>query len=196
MTATSHTESNRAGLWGGLSVATAATILGLKLSGAIGSGTAYVLAVIPVVLMFACFRAGVRQSRSGPGESRAAVRYLKGIMASSLAYMLGLGAAIWLWRHAEPSTAATWLLAMLPIVPIFWMLYVMGRYVVEESDEYLRHRAIMASLVGLGFVLAIGCFWGFLKTFELVPHVPGYWAVPIWALGMGIGQAWMSRGQA
>ena len=42
---------------------------------------------------------------------------------------------------------------------------------------------------------AIGSFWGFLETFELVPHVPGWWAVPIWALGMGLGQAWQSLGQ-
>ena len=44
-------------------------------------------------------------------------------------------------------------------------------------------------------MLAIGSFWGFLETFELVPHVPGWWAVPIWAIGMGLGQAWQSMGQ-
>ncbi|MEZ5680837.1 MAG: hypothetical protein R3E14_06015 [Erythrobacter sp.] len=190
---TSSSSASRASRWGGLSVATGAAILGLKLADAIGPGTAYLLAIIPLVLLFLCYRASLDAANSGAGASRAAARYTIGIMASSLAYMLGLGVAMWVWRNLEPSTELTWLLAMLPIIPIFWMIFVMGRYVAEETDEYLRHRAIMASLVGLGFVLAIGSFWGFLETFELVPHVPGWWSVPIWALGMGVGQFWQSR---
>lgn len=186
----------RAGLWGGLAVGTAGAVLGLRLSGAIDSTTGYLLALVPVALMFVYYRAAQRAGRGhdGAGVSSAVRRYLRGMMASALAYMLGLGVALWVWRNLEPSQAVTWLLAMLPILPIFWMIYVMGRYVAEETDEYLRHRAIMASLVGLGFVLAIGSFWGFLETFELVPHVPGWWAVPIWAVGMALGQFWQSRG--
>ena len=51
---------------------------------------------------------------------------------------------------------------------------------------------MLASLIGLGLVLSAGSFWGFLETFGLVPHVPGWWAVPIWAIGMGLGQAWLA----
>lgn len=196
MTNRSQSSALSAARWGGLSVATGVAILALKTTGAIDGATTYVLAIVPLVLLFACFRASLAASRSGRGASKASVRYIKGIMASSLAYMLGLGVALWVWRNMEPSTAVTWLLALLPIIPIFATIYVMGRYIVEEQDEYLRHRAIMASLVGLGFVLAIGSFWGFLETFDLVPHVPGWWSVPIWALGMGVGQAWMSRSGA
>ncbi|MXP10666.1 hypothetical protein [Pseudoblastomonas halimionae] len=179
---------SRAGLLGGMMLGTAAAILGLKISGAINQSTAYILAIIPVALMFAFFRHAHGAAKTGKGASTAAARYTRGIMASSLAYMLGLGIALWVWRNLDPSIGLTWVLAMLPIIPIFWMIYVMGRYIAEEADEYLRHRAIMASLVGLGAVLAIGSFWGFLETFELVPHVPGWWAVPIWAFGMGIAQ--------
>ncbi len=188
-----RTSGRRAALWGGLSVATGLAILILKISDAINPQTAYIFAIVPVALMILCFRASLEEARAGSSVSKPGIRYVKGIMASSLAYLLGLGIALWIWRNHDPATGVTWLLAMLPILPIFWMLYVMGRYLAEESDEYLRHRFIMASLVGLGFVLAIGSFWGFLETFELVPHVPGWWSVPIWALGMGIGQAWQSR---
>ncbi len=188
-------RSSRPGLWAGLAIGTAAVIFGLKSAGAIDQGTATLLATIPLVLMLALYRS-IRRARACDGHvNRAASRYLFGIMATSFAYVLGLGIAMWTFRNLDPSVGLTWLLAMLPIVPILAMIYVMGRYVVEERDEYLRHRAIMASLVGLGFVLAIGSFWGFLETFELVPHVPGWWAVPIWALGMGLGQAWQSLGQ-
>ena len=196
MSAAVRTNS-RPGLWAGLMLGTGGLILGLKATGAINQSTAYILAIIPIVLMFATFRAltTARQSPCGGAANRATSRYLNGIMATSVAYVLGLGIAMWVFRNLDPSTGVTWLLAMLPIFPILAMIYVMGRYVVEEQDEYLRHRAIMASLVGLGFVLAIGSFWGFLETFELVPHVPGWWAVPIWAVGMGLGQAWQSIAQ-
>ena len=193
---TDHTKTEARGpVLGGLMLASAGVILGLKASEAIDATTAYILAIIPVALMFAFFRHAQRGATRGPGASTAAARYLTGIFASSLAYMLGLGVALWTWRNHEPSVALTWGLAMLPILPILWMIWVMGRYVVEEQDEYLRHRAIMASLIGLGFVLAIGSFWGFLETFELVPHMPGWWAVPIWAAGMAIGQMWQRRSE-
>jgi hypothetical protein len=36
-------------------------------------------------------------------------------------------------------------------------------------------------------MLAVTCVWGFLETFELVPHVPMYWAFITWCAGLGIG---------
>lgn len=180
------------GFWAGLFLASAATVIGLKLSGAVEGGTAYLLFLIPTALLLPLYRATQRCERAQGSSSPAVVRYNRGTLLSTLAYLLGLGLAMWVWRNLEPSTGVTWLLAMLPIVPILGFIYVMGRYIVEEADEYLRHRAVMASLVGLGLVLSLGSFWGFLETFELVPHVPGWWTVPVWALGMGAAQAWMS----
>ncbi|GMM91948.1 hypothetical protein [Qipengyuania sp. MTN3-11] len=193
MTVAGEREANRGPMYGGLMLASAATILGLRASDAIDATTAYMLALVPVALMFVVFRRARRSATKGPGASTAVARYLTGIFASSLAYMFGLGIALWAWRSLEPSTVLTWALAMLPIAPILWMIWVMGRYIVEEQDEYLRHRAIIASLVGLGFVLAIGSFWGFLETFELVPHMPGWWAVPVWAAGTAVGHLWQHR---
>lgn len=185
-----------AGFWVGLFVASVATVVGLKASGAVEGGTAYLLFLIPTALLLPLYRATQRCARARGSSSPAMVRYNRGTLLSSLGYILGLGVALWVWRNLEPSTEVIWLLAMLPIVPILGLIYVMGRYIVEEADEYLRHRAIMASLVGLGLVLSLGSFWGFLETFELVPHVPGWWTVPVWALGMGLAQAWMSRSEA
>ena len=191
---TGAVRTSRPGLWGGLMIGTAAVILGLRSSGAINGPTAYILAIIPIVFMFVTARslASARNPACGPAGNRAARRYTTGMMATSIAYMLGLGIAIWTFTNLEPSVAVTWGLAMLPIAPILAMIYVMGRYIVEEQDEYLRHRAIIASLIGLGFVLAIGSFWGFLETFEVVPHIWAWWVFPVWAIGMGLGQCWMA----
>lgn len=186
---TAPRQGSRPGQWIGLFVAGSAAVAGLKLSDAINSTTGFILFAGVAGLLIPFSRS---LARRGPGcVSPAVVRYNKGIAASSLLYVLGLGAAITLDRQMELAGIAAFLVALMPVVPILWMIFVMGRYLTEEQDEYLRYRAMLASLIGLGFVLAIGSFWGFLETFGLVPHVPGWWAVPIWALGMGLGQAWM-----
>ncbi len=187
------TSARSTGFWVGLFLGSVGAVMGLKLSDAVEGGTAYLLFLVPTALLVPLYRSIQSHAGTRGCSSPAARRYNRGTLLSSLGYVLGLGIALWVWRNLEPSVGVTWLLAMLPIVPIFALIYVMGRYIVEESDEYLRHRAIMASLVGLGCVLAFGSFWGFLETFALVPHVPGWWTVPAWALGMGLAQAWMSR---
>ena len=60
----------------------------------------------------------------------------------------------------------------------------MGRYIVEETDEFLRQRAILAAMGGLGALLSVASVWGILAEFDLVPQSEGWMAVPVWALGM------------
>jgi hypothetical protein len=105
--------------------------------------------------------------------------------------VLGLGGATLLHENVALGRPATWAVAFLPILPIFGMIWVMARYFREESDEYLRHRAVFAALVSLGLVLGLGSFWGFLESFGLVPHAPGWWTVPVWGMGLGLAQLWM-----
>jgi hypothetical protein len=33
----------------------------------------------------------------------------------------------------------------------------------------------------------VATFYGFLDTFQLVPHVEGWAAVPLWAIGLAVG---------
>jgi hypothetical protein len=188
------TQRRSAAIWGGAFLASSGALAGLAFSEAIDRSTTLILALIPVALMIAFYRAAQRANTTPGSAGSAQARYTRGILMSSLAYMLGLGIALSVWRNYDVSQAATFLLALMPVLPIFGMIWVMARYLHEERDEYLRHRAIMASLGGLAAVLAIGSFWGFLETFELVPHVPGWWAVPIWAVGMGVTQCiWSIR---
>ncbi|MGV3554710.1 MAG: hypothetical protein ACO1OD_05595 [Croceibacterium sp.] len=179
---------SRPGLWIGLFLASAGVIAALKLTDAIDEPTGFILFAGATGLLIPYARSLSRKRDTG----RAIVRYSKGIAASSLLYVLGLGLAITLDRRMDLTGAAAFLVALLPAVPILLMVWVMGRYLAEEQDEYLRYRAMIASLVGLGLLLSVGSFWGFLETFGLVAHAPGWWAVPVWAIGMGVGQAWMA----
>ena len=181
-------SQRRPGLWIGLFLASSAVIAVLKVSDAINPPTAFILFAGATGLLIPY----ARSLSSKPGTGRAIARYTKGIAVSSLLYVLGLGLAITLDRRGELSGATAFLVALMPAAPILGMVWVMGRYLHEEQDEYLRYRAMIASLIGLGLVLSVGSFWGFLETFGLVPHVPGWWAVPIWAIGMGLGQAWLA----
>lgn len=182
-------SKSRPTVWIATFLAASTIIAVLRITDAINSSTGFILFTGACCLLFGYSRSLSRKRwAAGP----AVVRYTKGIAASSLLYVLGLGLAITLDRRSELVGATAFLVALLPVIPILGMIWVMGRYLVEEQDEYLRHRATIASLIGLALVLSVGSFWGFLETFGLVPHVPGWWAVPIWAIGMGLGQAWMS----
>lgn len=178
-------------LWAGLLALSFGLIAALRLSDAIDETTGFILLVVPAGLLIPLFRAIAGQTAASGAGSAATLRYTKGVMISAAGYMLGLGIAITLHERQGLAGLSGFLVAMLPVVPIFGMIYVMGRYLAEERDEYLRYRAVIAALVGLALVLGVGSFWGFLETFGMVPHVPGWWAVPIWAIGLGIGQCWM-----
>lgn len=184
------TPRSKPGLWLGLFFAAIAVIAVLKTTAAINPGTAYMLLAGSFCLLVPFVRA-TRRNR-GACSSPAAARYTKGIAISSALYVAGLGIAVYLDNRMELEGPAGFLVALLPVLPIFGMIWVMARYLMEETDEYLRHLAMIGALCGLGLVLGVGSFWGFLETFGMVPHVPGWWAVPIWAVGMGLGRAFMS----
>lgn len=188
--------STRPGLWGGLMIATAAAILGMKLGGMIEGATPYILLIAPLALGILYFRSLQGSSGACGAASPALVRYNRGIMLTSLGYMLGMGIAIAVWNRTTLSDPLIFAISLLPALPTFAMIAVMARYLAEEADEYLRHRAIIAALWGLGGVLALGTFWGFMEMFGLVPHIWAWWVMPVWALGMGIGQYWQGRADA
>lgn len=185
------TRRSRPWIWMAQFLVASVVIGFLKVTGAIDATTAFILFVAATGLVVSYAFSLAR--KRGPGAPGAAiVRYTKGIAITSLLYVFGLGIAITLDKRMELEGAAAFLVALMPVLPILGMIWVMGRYLVEEQDEYLRHKAIIASLVGLALVLGFGSFWGFLEQFGLVPHAAGWWAVPVWAIGMGLGQCWMA----
>ena len=122
-----------------------------------------------------------------PRFNAAQRRYNKRVIGLSLLYALLLVAAIMVFKRMHPSGPLAWLLAILPALPIMAIVAAMGRYLVEESDEYLRAMEVRKSLIATGFMLTVTTGWGFLQSFELLPHVDFYWAAIIWFGGLGVG---------
>ena len=174
--------------WGGLFVA---AMVGMALLGTLGGieGPARTIGMIaPMVLLIPMVKAAERRGAASGCVNPVIVRYNRRVLFASFGSVLCLGIAISIWNRTEVSGPAAVALALLPSLPTFGMIWAMGRYLVEETDEYLRHRAIMAALLSLGLVLAIGIFWGFLEMFEVVPHIWAWWILPVWAIGLGIAQ--------
>lgn len=142
----------------------------------------------PMLLIIPYIRAVERQRAYSGCHSPAMQRYNRRAIVFALAYMATLFGAISANDALQPRGALAWLLAILPSLPVVYMVYAMGRYLAEEEDEYLRMKTVTGALIGTGLLLIVATSWGFLESFGLVTHQPGWWAVPVWAIGLGIGQ--------
>lgn len=182
--------------WGVMFVAAMIGAGVLNVSNAIEGPAATILMIVPMVLLVPFVRAAERRSAAKGCMNPVIIRYNRRILLASFGYVLGLGIAITLWKQFEPPVPVSFALALLPTLPTFFMIWAMGRYLVEETDEYLRFQTIRAALMSLGMVLAVGLFYGFLEVFKLVPHIEAYWVLPVWAIGLGFAQLWMKvRGE-
>ena len=162
--------------------AAAAAIISLDL-GWIGT---VLMAVLVIVFGYTLFRAGEQRAKATGNFSIAMGRYNRRMMAAGAFYVVGLFAAIWAHDTLELSGPAAFAAAFLPSIGVLWMVWAMGRLLAEEQDEYLRHRLVRSSLFGLGTLLTLATVWGFFEQFDLVPHVPTWAAVPVFALGLGL----------
>jgi hypothetical protein len=83
-------------------------------------------------------------------------------------------------------SAPGYALAVLPALPIIAIFVLVGRYLIEEQDEYLRMRMVRQILWATGLTLAATTLWGFLEDAGL-PHVPMFYVSVFWFAGLGIG---------
>ena len=114
-------------------------------------------------------------------------RYNRRVLGLSLAYAGALIGVSFVFRSSPPTGALAWALALLPALPLVGIVIAMGRYLVEESDEYLRAVESRKALIATGFMLIVTTCWGFLQSFDQVPRVDFYWAAILWFGGLGLG---------
>ena len=104
----------------------------------------------------------------------------------SLLYALFLIGAVYAFKHHLLSGIAAYIAAILPALPIIGIFAAMGRYLVEEQDEYVRMLMVHQTLWASGFALSVATIWGFLENFDLVDHVDSYYVVILWFVGLGL----------
>ena len=128
-----------------------------------------------------------QQGEPSPALAEHDLRTLMAVFA----YVFCMGAAVALGKAIGPGSPWLWLVALLPTLPILFIIWAMGRYLAEETDEFLRHRAVNAALIGLAAVLVLATVWGTFEQFKLVPHAPGWWLVPAFAVARDTAKAWL-----
>jgi hypothetical protein len=114
-------------------------------------------------------------------------RYNWRVIWLSLLYVAFLLPAVYGFKHQLVAQPFVYLVAILPALPIVGIFAALGRYLVEEQDEYVRMLMVRQILWASGLTLSIATAWGFLDNFGLVGHADGYWLIAIWFAGLGIG---------
>jgi hypothetical protein len=149
------------------------------------------LVVLPALFGLPMWReAQLDRKQQGEPSPALAEHDLRTLMAV-FAYIACMGGAVALGKAIGPGSPWLWLVALLPILPILAIIWTMGRYLAEETDEFLRHRAVNAALIGLAAVLVLATVWGTLELFGLVPHAASWWLVPAFAVARDAGKAWL-----
>jgi len=114
-------------------------------------------------------------------------RYNWRIIWLSLLYCAFLLPAVYGFKHHLIPGGLRYVAAVLPALPIVGLFIAMGRYLVEEQDEYVRMLRVREMLWAMGFTLSCATIWGFLDGFGLVGRADGYWIVILWYFGQAIG---------
>jgi hypothetical protein len=114
-------------------------------------------------------------------------RYNWRVILLSGAYAVFLLGAVYGFKHELVPTLLKYPVAILPALPIIGIFVAIGRYLIEEQDEYVRMLMVRQILWASGFALSCATIWGFLDNFGLVGHADGYYVVIAWFFGLGLG---------
>lgn len=114
-------------------------------------------------------------------------RYNRRVLILSVVYAATLFPAVYLLSRQLVSGVPAYVVAVLPALAVSGFFWAMARYLVEETDEYLRLLQVRQLLVATGIALTAATIWGFLEGFDLVHHLVAYaWPI-VWFGGLGLG---------
>ena len=119
--------------------------------------------------------------------SPAGKRYNKRVVWLSLLYAAFLMSAVYGFNRQLLTGPLAYLAAILPALPIIGIFVAMGRYLVEEQDEYVRMLMVRQTLWASAFALSVATVWGFLESFDMVGHVDAFYIAVLWFGGLGLG---------
>jgi hypothetical protein len=114
-------------------------------------------------------------------------RYNWRVVWLSLLYAAFLIGAVYGFKHQLIPASVKYVVAVLPALPIIGIFVAIGRYLVEEQDEFVRMLMVRQTLWASGFALSIATAWGFLENFDLVGHADAYYIAVLWFAGLGLG---------
>ena len=99
-------------------------------------------------------------------------------IGAGLVVLLTLAAAAG-FRLGHLKGPLAYVIAVLPALPILWVLFETGRYLSAEPDEFQRNLLVQSLLGGLGGTLGLTTVWGFLEDFARAPRLDLIWVYAI-----------------
>ena len=60
------------------------------------------------------------------------------------------------------------------------------KFLKNKSNNNSKLKLAQSALFGTGALLVLATVWGFLEQFRLVPHVPAWAAIPVFAIAIGL----------
>ncbi len=129
----------------------------------------------------------------GKPTNPAQKRYLARFIPTMAVYVAAIFTVSWVFNRYEPGGPLAWGLALLPALPLLAIIAIMGLYLREEGDEFVRNILVESMLWGVGLTLSIMTVWGFLEIYAEAPRLPSFWAFPIFCFGMGLAQPFIKR---
>jgi hypothetical protein len=120
--------------------------------------------------------------------------YLIRFGISMTSYVVALFAVQYTFRHYAPDGALRYVLGVIPAIPLLGVIYAVGRYLVEEPDEFIRFQTVGALLRALGVTLSLATVWGFVESFAGAPHIPLYYVSIVFCAAFGLARLWLNVG--
>jgi len=87
-------------------------------------------------------------------------RYNRSVLMLSAAYALILFGVITFFKNGPPTGVSAYAAAILPALPIIGIFAAIGRYLVEEPDEYVRMLMVRQTLWASAFALSLVAWFG------------------------------------
>ena len=125
-------------------------------------------------------------------KSKAEKVYVRRITVTMAVYVLLVFGTTWAVRHAHVQGWLLYVCAVVPSLAIFRLLQVVGLYLKEETDEFVRQQMVNSSLWGTAVVLGLSAVSDFLRGYTGKGELPGFtifivfWMV--FALAQGVQQ--------
>lgn len=121
-------------------------------------------------------------------HTEAAKRYVRRFSVVTTLYIALVAGNAALDRLIHPAPLTAGLMAVLTALPIAGMLMVLGLYLREETDEFVRDRIVTSMLIATGVLLSVASVIGMLQFAGLVGTVKVFMAFPLWCAVWGVAQ--------
>ena len=109
-------------------------------------------------------------------------RYFIRFFITMLLYSLSLIVTSVGFHEFHPTGVFVYALAVLPALPILAVMVVVGLYLREEKDEFIRNSVLESMLWGIGPTMAVTTVWGSLEKFANVRRLDMFLVYPIYCV--------------